>query len=145
MRNVRSALAAYLAADTTIQGLIGQDDGETPRYRVYGDELPQDRAAEMPRAAIVVAAGAGPGDFGVMALERCAVEVVCYGETRLQAEELREAVRGVLKALARVVQDGTLIHSAVPSATPLSTRDQDAKWPLVAEPWTVLASETQVA
>lgn len=143
MRDAVQAIVDRLAADSAVRALVGQDAEDD--YRVCGDELKDIIAKEMPRAAIVVTRVPGGRDHGHMNLERGVVEVACFAETRKHAETLRQAARASLKSINRVVLSGTLLHSVTPTGAVLSTRDQDAKWPVSTESYEFLASETVVA
>jgi hypothetical protein len=142
MQDVVKAVRDFLLADAGVQAIFPT----AADVRVFGIELPQAEAAEMPRKAIVIKRISGAGGLGGrLQLESGYLDLVCYGETPLEASRLRGAVRDALRECIRVVVDQTLLHSFEPSSSPTQDREPATSWPFVAEPWQFLASESQAA
>jgi len=135
------AIIDILKADAGITTLVGT--------RVFGLELPQAEAANMPRKAIVIQPSGGAG-FGVGErdyIEHSAprIDVFSYGETPFEAGRVRREVYDVLKQLKRTVINSTLVHWANPAGGPLPLRDPDTDWPLQFESFQVFFAERAVA
>ena len=137
MRDAVQAIVDKLKAEAAIISRFGAD---TPR--IYAEELPQSEAAAMARDAMVVRRVPGPAGYATATLERGAVDIACFGATRIEAETMREIVRTALKDLGRFVQSNTLLHWTKPSGAPAALRESDTRWPVVVETWEFLASET---
>ena len=133
------ALRAIVAADADVASLAGT--------RVFAAELPDTEAAQMPRAAAVLAASGGPPDNGYAPLAHRRVDVRTYGKTPLGAMKLHLALHAALKSLRRTSSLGVLVHSAALDAGPVAMREPEvgAEWPFVFASYEVLASEEAVA
>lgn len=133
------ALRAIVAADVDVASLAAT--------RVFAAELPDTEAAQMPRAAAVLAASGGPPDAGYAPLAHRRVDLRTYGKTPLGAMKLHLAVHAVLKSLRRTPSLGVLVHSAALEAGPVALREPEsgAEWPFVFASYDVLASEEAVA
>lgn len=133
------ALRAIVAADTDVAALAGT--------RIFAAELPDSEAAQMPRAAAVIAASGGPPDLGYAPLAHRRIDVRTYGATPLGAMTLHLALHAVLKTLRRRSSLGVLVHSAALDAGPVAMREPEvgAEWPFVFASYEVLASEEAVA
>jgi hypothetical protein len=133
------ALRAIVAADAEVASLAAT--------RVFAAELPDTEAAQMPRAAAVLAASGGPPDAGYAPLAHRRVDLRTYGKTPLGAMKLHLAVHAVLKSLRRTPSLGVLVHSAALEAGPVALREPEsgAEWPFVFASYDVLASEEAVA
>ncbi len=142
MRDIPLALVAYLKSVAAVQALVGD---AVAGYRVYGGEIPQSESPNMPRHVIVVRAAPGGAERRNANLQEADFEVVSFGEWPQDAEALRLETRTAMEAVARTVQDGTLLHSAIAAPGVTVGRDRDGKWPFVSETWRVLASEVEVA
>ena len=132
------ALRAIVAADADVAGLAGT--------RVFAAELPDSEAAQMPRAAAVIAASGGPPDLGYAPLAHRRIDLRTYGVTPLGAMKLHLAVHAILKS-RRTASLGVLIHSAALEAGPVALREPEvgAEWPFVFASYDVLTSEEAVA
>jgi hypothetical protein len=116
MQDVVKAVRDFLLADAGVQAILSPTAADV---RVFGIELPQAEAAEMPRKAIVIKRISGAGGLGGrLQLESGYLDLVCYGETPLEASRLRGAVRDALRECIRVVVDQTLLHSFEPATAP---------------------------
>lgn len=129
------ALVALLKADAGVAALVGA--------RVFGLELPQAQASDMPRKGVIVrlsGGGASQGGYLELAAER--VDAISWGETPFQADRVSRAVRGALKRARRQVIDvdgtGVLFHSAEEAGGRLSVRDQETNWPAMTQAFQVL-------
>ena len=133
------ALRELVAADADVAALAGT--------RVFAAELPDSEAAQMPRAAAVIAASGGPPDAGYAPLAHRRIDVRTYGKTPLGAMKLHLAVHAVLKSLRRTPSLTVLVHSAALEAGPVAMREPEvgAEWPFVFASYAVLASEQAVA
>lgn len=131
------ALIAWLGAQTSVTDVV-------PSTRIFGMELPKSEAESMPRKALVLKAAGGPADSTYIGVTRARLDALCYGASPLEATQVQRVVHDALKNLRRVTQSNVLLHSAEQSGGPIYLRDQDAKWPMVIEIWTVLAAEYTV-
>lgn len=138
--DAKGALIAHLKTDTDLSALVGT--------RIFGDELPRDEADSMPRKAVVISPnGGGFPTFaqGTMPLNVQGYDVFCYGETLFQAEAVRRAAFGALRAMIRVTITSVLLHWARPAGGASSGRDPVTDWPVVWNSWQVMADERTVA
>ncbi|WP_048648949.1 tail completion protein gp17 [Nitratireductor soli] len=121
--DIITATVTLLKSDAAVTALCAD--------RVFGDELPNDEAAAMPRAAIVVRASGGTsiaaGSFIQHDTQR--LDLVAYGATKFDADALRRAARRVLTALRRRVIGNVLIHWIESAGGFSSGRDRDGAWP----------------
>ena len=133
------ALRAIVAADADVAALAGT--------RIFAAELPDSEAAQMPRAAAVIAASGGPPDTGYAPLTHRRIDLRTYGVTPLGAMKLHLAVHRLLKSMRRTPSLGVLVHSASLDAGPVAMREPEvgAEWPFVFASYEVLASEEAVA
>ena len=133
------ALRALIAADAEVAALAGT--------RVFAAELPDSEAAQMPRAAAVIAASGGPPDLGYAPLAHRRIDVRTYGKTPLGAMQLHLAVHAVLKNIRRTPSLTVLVHSASLDAGPVAMREPEvgAEWPFVFASYEVFVSEEAVA
>ncbi|KKN39095.1 hypothetical protein LCGC14_0746910 [marine sediment metagenome] len=138
--DAKAALIAYLLADTDTATEVGT--------RVYGDKLPRADTDDMARKAVVVASGGGglnPVTRGTMTLNEERYDFFCYGATLFEAEEVRRAVHGALRALKRETISSVLLHSAEPAGGASTGLDPVTDWPVKWNSWTILADERTVA
>ena len=138
--DARQAIITILKADAGVLALVGT--------RVFGDELPRSETASMPRKAVVVsAAGGTPPSYATatMPLESQRLDVFCYGETLYEAEQVRQAVYGSLRAVERTVAANVLVHWARPAGGAMAGRDPGTEWPLKWNSWQILTDERTVA
>lgn len=134
-----AGLRAFLLADPDVAALVSG--------RVFGGELAGAEAASMPRKAIVVARAGGPGAIGkgYQRYGDIGVELRCYGETPHSADQLWRRAYPALKQLARVIEDGCLIHWAKLGGGPMALRDPDTDWPFTLASFQVLVAEVAAA
>lgn len=138
--DAREAIITILKADVGVSALVGT--------RVFGDELPRVETDSMPRKAVVVAsAGGTPPSYttSTLLLEGQRFDVFCYGETLYQAEQVRQAVYGSLRAVERTVAASVLVHWARPAGGAMAGRDPGTEWPVKWNSWQILTDERTVA
>ena len=133
--DVIAALVQLLKNDA---GVAAQVD-----VRVFGDELPRDEVAAMPRRGVIVRLSGGveiQGGYVELTAER--IDVISWGETPHRAAQVSLAVRAALKRLRRQVVDvggtGVLVHSAEEAGGRLSIRDAETDWPAVTQAFQIL-------
>lgn len=129
-----AAVAAYLKAE------VGNDlcDG-----RVYRPELPRKDHELMPRTVIVVRPAGGYRQFGsgTLKIGDPAVDVICYGSTRLECDKVAQAALLAMKDLESEVHQGVLLKCArVSGLVPLT--DPDTQWPYTVVTTQVVCAET---
>lgn len=121
--DIITAIATLLKADAGVTALCAD--------RVFGDELPEDEAATMPRAAIVIRSSGGTsiagGSFVQHDTQR--FDLVAYGATKLDADVLRRAARRALAAFRRRLVGTVLVHWIDSAGGFSSGRDRDGQWP----------------
>ncbi len=135
----KGALIAHLKTDTDLSALVGT--------RIFGDELPRDEADSMPRKAVVLTPSGGsmpPYTQATMQLEAQTYDVFCYGETLFQANAVRRAVQGALRAIQAITKSSVLLHWARPAGGSISGQDPVTNWPVVWNSWQVLSDERAV-
>lgn len=128
----RAALVAYLAADPDVASLA--------ENRVFGAELPEEEAVDMPRYAVVVQNAGGSGNYALR------FDVRAYGATPAQADYLQQACKGALERLERKVINQTILHDAVKETGPFPGRSQTSLslWPFSFSTWSIGISYTEV-
>ncbi len=138
--DINAAVIVILKADADVITEVGP--------RVFGDELPRNETDDMPRKAIVVAAGGGTSPSYASAtvpIEAKRIDVFCYGETLFEAESVRRAVFGAFRAIiSRTVSANVLINSIRPAGGAIAGRDPDGDWPIKWNSWQVEAAEDPV-
>jgi hypothetical protein len=132
------ALIEFLKADSAVNTLTAG--------RIFGDELPANQIASMPRKCIVIEASGGAQSFGNAYQEYGdgRYDVRSYGETPYEAALVQRAIYRALKHLDRGVHAGLLLHWAKRSGGPLSLRDPDTSWPYRFESYQVLVGEVEI-
>lgn len=136
MVDVTVAVVALLKANVDVAALVGT--------RVFGAELPEGEAENMPRKCIVLQSAAG--GFGALMrtyskTANSRIDMRCYGETPFEAMKLYRTAHPVLKHLRRTVQGDVLIHAITPSIEASSLREPETLWPLAWASYNVLAAE----
>ena len=124
--NLNAAVIQILKEADEVKQMVGE--------RVFGTELPDDQAQDMPRPCIVVSAaggaGSGPGARSRANWVANRLDCKCYGPTPYQSELLHNEVFRVMHKLERTVIDDIAIMDAVVAGGPLPGRDGDANsWP----------------
>lgn len=109
---------------------------------IYGSELPESDANAMPMRAIVVAPAGGSGPYGPVHRQR--VDLVCYGRTPLESQELFGAAQAVLLGVDRAAHGAALLYDFVHEAGPLSAREPATRWPFTWGTFLAQASVTSI-
>lgn len=126
------ALVGYLRAAPGVNALAST--------RVYAAELPTVEAGDMARYAVVIVPTGGSGPASNIRELHPKVDVTCYGATPKLARMMWLTVAQALQDLSRALYAGCLLHSAIPLAGPIQTRNPETHWPLVWGSWMVLVS-----
>lgn len=129
-----AAVVAMLKAHDPLDDLV---DG-----RVFGGELPQAEAEQMPRPAVLVRYSGG-GTLGTSYQQWGDVrtDLICYGQTAKTASDLWRICHPRLKQLARERWAECTLYWARESGGPLNVRDPVTEWPYCLSTWQVLAHE----
>lgn len=132
--DVIGAAVTLLKAQSAIFDLVGT--------RVFGNELPDEEAASMPRKAIVVRSAGGVSPVGGYAKHTAGrFDFICWGETPFEADKLSRTVFSVLKSARRqtVTADDhdVLIHWIEDAGGRLAVRDGDTNWPASTQPFQI--------
>ena len=110
--------------------------------RVFAVELPEREAAEMPRAAVVIAPGGGPQDVSFQQITTDGLRFLCFGKTIIEAEQLSDDVHRRLKFFNSGTFSGRKVHNFTRSSGRTFYRDPATDWPVFLEGWTIRASDT---
>lgn len=131
------AIVAFLKADSAVAALVGT--------KVFGGELPQREAANMPQDCIVVTHVGGTPAPGIgsshVPITRSRFDFKCYGASILSAQTLYAAVNDALKQTYRVVFNDTFIYNAVMEGGPRSEREGDTQWPFTFATYQIAVSD----
>lgn len=122
-------IRTLLLADTAVAALVDT--------RVFGGELPQAEAAQMPRAAVVVSPAGGPGRPKFMKIRHTRVDTICYGATLHDSWKLHLAVREALETLDHRSSSVMAIEAASDAA---NARDSVKQWPTCYASYRVLST-----
>jgi hypothetical protein len=123
-----SALVAYL--ETELDSDVA----------VYGTEMPEADASEMPRKAVVVSFAGGMPERGPV--NRPRVDIVCYGATPLESQTVFLAAQSAMGSLDRGAHGAALLYDAVQDGGPSSMRQPDTRWPVTWGSFLIQASKT---
>ncbi len=132
------ALIAFLDADTDVDALLATG-------KIFGAELPDTEAENMPQKCIVIVSSGGPEDRGFIRAETRRVDLKCYGRTPIEADAVYLAAKNALKQMDGNVQGNTLLYSATLAGGPVQLRDGDQDWPLVLGTFNVFVAEVATA
>lgn len=130
--DLEAGLVAYLAAQATLAALV---DG-----RIYGEQLPPDQTASMPRPAIVIKASGGVSTTGASKLEHDTqrVDVFAFGRTPHEASGVLRQAAHELRHLERGVYGGVGIYWVNRAGGLLSTREPGTEWPRASQAFQAL-------
>jgi hypothetical protein len=130
------ALAAYtaenLASGTSVYV------GELPRRS--GESTPK-----TPSKAVVLRPNGGPPYDVSLQIVRERVELVCYGPTGREADELRREVYDLWRPLSHLKQGDAVLHWMNPVGGARYERDPDTEWPVLVQPWVLQSAEQAAA
>jgi hypothetical protein len=117
------AIAAYLKAQEPVW--------EASEERIFRPELPEGEDKKMPRACILVrpAGGGAMSARDYLPFIDSRLDLVCYGSTRLQAENIAREVALALKFLRRSKWKEIVLCWARVSSQPASAIDPNTNWP----------------
>lgn len=117
------AIAAYLKDQEPVW--------EAAEERIFRPELPEGEDKLMPRACILVrpAGGGAMSARDFLPLIDSRLDLICYGSTRLQAENIAREVAAALKDLRGSSWEGIPVRWARVSAQPASAIDPNTNWP----------------
>lgn len=123
MNDPIGALVACLLAHQPAIDLVGE--------HVYGEELPDDIIAGMPRRAIVIASSGGPSLTGATKAEVDSqrIDLFGYGATPFEANEVRKVAAARLWSIERETFAGTFINWVNRAGGFSRARDRDGQWP----------------
>lgn len=128
-----AAMCAYLGSVESIADLLGRSSsavGGGPA--IYRPDLPKTEDALMPQNCIVVRRVGGLKMFGKsqMPVSDPNMDLLCYGGTRLDSENVATAVVVVLKQLVMQRWANVMLYSANIAAGPIPLPDTQTQWPL---------------
>jgi hypothetical protein len=105
--------------------------GDLVEDRVWRPQVPQQKMAIMPTAAIAVRRAGGYKLFGgsQMPVSDPVLDFMCYGSNAAEAELVSSAVATALKQLSMTVWENTMLYWAVISGGPLPMVDTQTLWP----------------
>lgn len=135
-----AAVALYLKGIPAVNDIVSG--------RVFRPSLDDpDEIEQMPRAAIVVRRAGGYTLFGGVNIPvgDPRLDIFCYGESFLEAEDLGAEVVNALKALRQQVIEGTRLYWARIEGGPLPLPDPEDHWPQAVVTAQVAHCEVQVA
>lgn len=117
------ALVQVLLSDTAVAAIVGT--------RVFGSELPNEIAAAMPVAALVVAPSGGASLTGASNADADTqrIDLIAYAATPRDADQLRAVAAQRLFRIERETIAGTLIHWVNRAGGFSQARDRDGHWP----------------
>jgi hypothetical protein len=118
------AIAAYLKAQKVID--------EAVEGRIFRPDLPQGEDIHMPRACVLVRPAGGGQLFGrdYLGVMDSRIDIVCYGSTRLEAENIGREVQLALKNLRRSTWEKVSVRWARIAGGPASAIDPTTLWAL---------------
>jgi hypothetical protein len=118
------AIAAYLKAQTVI--------AEATEGRIFRPDLPEGEDAFMPRGCVLVRPAGGGQLFGrdYLPVIDSRLDIVCYGSTRLEAENISREVALALKQLKNSTWEKVAVRWARISGGPMSAIDPTTNWAL---------------
>ena len=137
--DIITAIVDVLKAEADIAALSGA--------RVYGDELPAAIVKSMPMGALVIrpSGGAPFQPRGKVNAEAQRFDLVCYGPTPFEADQLRRRASPFLRSIERRLVGDLLIHWVQSAGGYLTGRDRDGQWPYAFASFQTLFSSQEVA
>jgi len=129
-----AALIAYLSQNTDI---VTDTAG-----RIYGNEMPNEQAAFMPRGLIVInSAGTARMTRDRLNLGHKIFDVRCYHSSMYLSSMLFLSVAKHLKNLQRQLINGVLLYDASQITGRFTAREPDTEWPVSYGSFEVTISE----
>ena len=109
--------------------------------RVHGAEVPRSLLPRMPMQTICLSGAGGPGGgLSGSSMSRWGddrIDVLCYGRTPFEADQLHFEARLALTDLDRKIVEGIMLYTAVLESGPISLRDDGTDWPLTFSSWRI--------
>lgn len=140
MRNLMRALRTIVLADTNINGLIED--------RVFVNAIPEKdiEAADtrQPPKMLVLRMAGGSDKADLLPLVDSSIDVLCYGETDFEADEVRRAVTQRFILLEREIHNSVLIHHINLAGGPIPSVEPDLVWPVIAQGFTIKADILEI-
>jgi hypothetical protein len=117
------AIAAYLKAQQAINTEV--------EGRVFRPELPTDEQSHMPRSCVLVRPAGGGTMFAKVDLPvtDSRLDIVCYGSTRLDSENIARECAAALKELSHSTWEKVVVFWARVAGQPASAIDPETNWP----------------
>lgn len=118
-----AAVAAYLKATAAVN--------EATEGRIFRPELPEEEDPRMPRGCVVVRPAGGGMLFGrdYLPVLDGRLDIVAYGSTRLEAENIAREVTLALKELRHSTWENVILFWARIAGAPASAIDPESEWP----------------
>jgi len=130
------AIRDWLAAQPAIVALVAD--------RIYINRLPRSvieaEDTYRPRKMLVIQQFGGIGRADYLALDNLDINILCYGETDLEADKVRREAWDAMRLLSRVRQNNVLIHHINPVSGPTPSRDPDIVWPIITQSFQTLTA-----
>jgi hypothetical protein len=137
MIDLLTALLEYMKADSDIMTLVGD--------RVYGEALPREEIANMPRHNLVIVSAGGPEAQKTDPVFSQRFDVWSYGYSLYEAGVLDRIAYAVVKNIMRETVGDVLIHSAALSGGPTPYVDADTGYTAMIRSILVKADERAIA
>lgn len=119
---------------------------EATEDHIYGHELPDDVAADMPRTAIVVQDAGGYDDGLPEVLTRGRFDVRAYGATVDEAKRVAVLAAARMRELReRAVRNDVVLHAPRRAGGYIPLREPPHRWPLVLRSYLVPVDVREVA
>jgi hypothetical protein len=130
------AIAAYLKTDVRV---IEQSGG-----RVFRPELPEAEQQTMPKNLVLVRPAGGGAMFmrSRLPVRDSRLDVICYGGSRLSAENLAREVARALDELQRSTWESVIVFWVRVVSRPNSAIDPNTNWPFALVTAQVMHSAT---
>ena len=136
MNDLFGAVRSWLAAQSEVTDLVGN--------RIFVNRIPRDVIEQQdtfrPEKMLVIGMAGGAGRADLQALDQPNLNILCYGETDLEADKLRRVVWDKFRLLSRVRESDVLIHHINPTGGPVFLRDPDIVWSAVTQQFSMLAA-----
>jgi hypothetical protein len=117
------AIAAYLKAQASINEATGG--------RIFRPELPKSEEPSMPRGCVIVRPAGGTDLFANTRLpaKTPRVDIVCYGSTRLECENIARECSAALDELTHSTWEKVIVFWTRIVGQPASAIDPETNWP----------------
>lgn len=127
-------LMTYLSLDPEITSRVGT--------RIYGNEIPNSEADNMPRHLILVnPAGTARVDRSRLNVALRLFDFRCYGPSMYESAYLFLLVARRLKLMERNLSEGVLLYDATQLTGRFTSREPDTEWPVSYGSFQIFLSE----